>query len=70
MSKLSASVGGVEMAPGNWTFLAAIRVPNVSSLEDDIFRMISSLLQENHGRSVNLQNAPFLLSNRGSGLSK
>ena len=40
MGKLKASVGGLEMMPKNGAFLAAIRVSNAASSDDDILSVI------------------------------
>ena len=42
-----------------WAFVAAIRVSNVTSPDDDILPMISPDLQDNSGQSVGLRNGPF-----------
>ena len=70
MGKLRASVGVAGNGARNWEFLSAIRGPNGPSLADDILPTIPPDLQENPGQPMGLRNGPFLLANRGRGLSK
>ena len=60
--KLRASVGSVEMVPRNRAFLAAIRVSNLPSLEDDISTEIPPCLHGNHAQSTGEKKwSPFVI---------
>ena len=54
----------------NGAFLAAIRVSNVASSDDDILPMIFPDFEENPGQPMGLQNGPSLLANHGCRLPK